>query len=150
MQTYFASISCEFSVQPGDVVPDKAATCIESCKNPELELASFYDNPHVAVIFNFDSKSMIHGEMSFKNDGDTIWVKIEGTAEISVAQAYQEQFLDKSTNWRFSRLSGPFMGEVTIDGLIKVDFKSKKQGKNVNSHYYKLDVKTARQAPIKF
>lgn len=149
MPKAFMKINCEFTLKPGDnVTEDHNKLCSEVVSGGELELGVFEDEPNLVTTFLINSEAMQEGSFDISTSGGQIKVVANGIAEVSVGSNFMDKFLSTSGKWRYSGLSGPWLGEVLINGLERVDFKTMRRGQEIDDYYFKVNVKTGKSKSI--
>ena len=146
MPKAYISMTANFTITPDPDAGDLATLCKEICEDQFIELGAFEENPNLTTSFKLVPSSMVSGEIKFQNNGGSVTVDISGVAEVSVKSEYIDIFINENTSWQLNGISDVWIGDFECTGLEKIDFLSKRFGKEVESLYWKIDLKASQNA----
>ena len=146
MAKAYISMNAKFTITPDPDAGDLATLCKEICEDQFIELGAFEENPNFTTSFKLIPSSMVSGEIKFQNNGESVTVEISGVAEVSVKSQYIDIFSNENISWRLNGISDVYIGDFECTGLEKIDFLSKRFGKEVESFYWKTDLTASQNA----
>jgi len=143
MPKAFASFNHSFIVHPEPGESDQASL-EEVVNSDELDIGIIQEKPNMTISFTLEKSNLVNGSFVVTVVDGKISYEIDGVFEVNVRSNYINEFLDEDSRWQLNKLGGPYIGEISIDGLEPETYTYKRFGEEQQGTRYLINVVTSK------
>lgn len=143
MPKAFASFNHAFIVTP-EPGKNEQSSIEEVVNSGEIDVGIIQENPNMTISFTLEKSNLVSGSFLATVVDGKISCEIDGVFEINVRSNYLDDFLDEDSRWQLNKLGGPYIGELSIDGLDTENYTYMRFGEEEQDTRYLVDVLTSK------